>query len=385
MIELKGTTWDHPRGLGGLTATVAAYQACHPEVRITWVARTLQDFADFSVERLAGEYDLLVFDHPFIGAGARSDCLAPLDDYLPAEYLAEQAASSVGASHASYAFEGRQWALAVDAACHVSAYRPDLLARLDREVPRTWDEVRQLAQAALKNSLGMVIPLIPVDAFMCIYSLCANAGEPPCRAADYFVSRVVGRHALTLLRELHALSHPRSRMLNPPAMLNAMATGDELVYCPLTFGYSNYARTGFGKHLIRFGAIPASEEGPVGAILGGAGLGISRSSPYPQAAAQYAAYAASPEIQSTLYVDGGGQPGHRSAWLDSHANEITHNFFLDTLETIDHSYLRPRFAGYVKMQDQAFALAFRFLTANVSIDHTLDDLDELYRASLAES
>lgn len=168
-------------------------------------------------------------------------------------------------------------------------------------------------------------------------------------------------------------------------MLDEMASGDLLVYCPLTFGYSNYARLDFGKHLIRFGAIPAGTKGPAGAILGGAGLGISSSCNHPQAAAQYAAYVASAEVQSTIYVDGGGQPGHRSAWLDSHANEVTHNFFSDTLETIDLSYLRPRFAGYVKMQDKAFAIAFRFLTKNVSIDYTLDELDELYRASMAES
>jgi multiple sugar transport system substrate-binding protein len=385
MIELKGTTWDHPRGLGGLAATAAAYQEHHPEVQITWQARSLQEFADFSVERLAEKYDLLVFDHPFIGAGARSGCLVPLDEYLPARFLAQQAAGSVGQSHVSYAFEGHQWALAVDAACHVSAYRPDLLARLDHELPRTWDEVRQLARAALKNGLSMAVPLIPVDAFMCIYSLCANAGEPPCRTPDYFVSRRVGRHVLILLRELFAYSHPRSQTWNPPRMLDEMASGDLLVYCPLTFGYSNYAREGDGKRLVRFGAIPAGADGPAGAILGGAGLGISSSCPHPQAAAQYAAYVASPEIQSTVYVDGGGQPGHRSAWLDRHANEITHNFFSDTLETIDHSYLRPRFAGYVKMQDEAFTIASRFLTTNVNIDRTLDDLDVLYRASLSGS
>jgi len=55
------------------------------------------------------------------------------------------------------------------------------------------------------------------------------------------------------------------------------------------------------------------------------------------------------------------------------------------LETIDHSYLRPRFAGYVKMQDEAFTIASRFLTTNVNIDRTLDDLDVLYRASLSGS
>ena len=71
MIELTGSTWDHPRGLDGLVATAAEYHERHPEVRVTWETRSLQDFADFSVERLAERFDLVIYDHPFVGEAAR--------------------------------------------------------------------------------------------------------------------------------------------------------------------------------------------------------------------------------------------------------------------------------------------------------------------------
>ena len=31
---LRGITWDHPRGLGGLQATAAAWTTARPEVRV---------------------------------------------------------------------------------------------------------------------------------------------------------------------------------------------------------------------------------------------------------------------------------------------------------------------------------------------------------------
>jgi multiple sugar transport system substrate-binding protein len=381
MIELHGTTWDHPRGLRGCEATAAAYTALHPDVRITWHVRTLQDFADASVENLADRFDLLIFDHPFIGHAARAGWLLPLDEHVEPEYLADQANNSVGRSHASYAYGGHQWALAADAACQVSAYRPDLLERLAARLPETWDDVLDLARRARSLEAYVAVPLIPVDSLMCLYSLCANAGAPPGRSPDRFVERVAGRHALDYLAKLQRLSHPMSRRWNPPQVLEAMATGDEIVYCPLAFGYNNYARPGFRANLVRFADIPSSGRGPVGAILGGAGVGVSSRTAHPEAACAYAAYMASGPVQRTNYVAGGGQPGHRSAWLDPEANRLTQDFFRDTLATIDGSYLRPRHPGYMAFQDHAFTVVFDHLDSGAPPDHTLDTLDHLYRTS----
>ncbi|HYF12465.1 MAG TPA: carbohydrate ABC transporter substrate-binding protein, partial [Actinomycetota bacterium] len=77
MIELRGTTWDHPRGLGGVSAVAEAYGRAHPDIRVSWEVRSLQAFADHPVERLAETYDLIVLDHPSVGEAATAGCLVP--------------------------------------------------------------------------------------------------------------------------------------------------------------------------------------------------------------------------------------------------------------------------------------------------------------------
>ena len=121
MTELRGITWDHSRGYLPMVATAQRFGEIHPDVRIQWEKRSLQQFADWPIEKLARHYDLLVIDHPFVGYASEHDVLLPLDEHVPAAFLAEQAASSVGPSHASYFYGGHQWALAIDAATWLEA------------------------------------------------------------------------------------------------------------------------------------------------------------------------------------------------------------------------------------------------------------------------
>ena len=81
----------------------------------------MQAFAHQPVEELV-DFDLIVLDHPSIGAAVAREALFPLDDHLDADFLADQLASSVGRSFESYTWEGRQWALAIDAARNPEKY-----------------------------------------------------------------------------------------------------------------------------------------------------------------------------------------------------------------------------------------------------------------------
>src|ERR687898_2080031 len=222
-VELRGISWDHPRGHDCMVATAEAYAAVQPDVRVVWETRSLQDFADFPVQKLAEIYDLLVIDHPFVGFAAADGCLLPLDEHFDAGVLADQAVNSVGPSHRSYLYGGHQWALATDAAGHVAAYRPDLLAEIGG-LPRTWDDVLALADARRNQERARVgIPLIPVDALMSFCSICAAADEPPFAQGRLeghrVVGRATGRQALGMLKALQEASHPASLSHNPPRLL----------------------------------------------------------------------------------------------------------------------------------------------------------------------
>ena len=115
---------------------------------------------------------------------------------------------------------------------------------------------------------------------------------------------------------------------------------------------------------------------------GGAGLAVSAARPNVDEAIDYARFTADPRIQRTTYVEGGGQPGHRSAWTDAAVNAASSGFFADTLAALDAAYLRPRYDGIVGFQDSGGELITGWLRDGGDAGAILGLLDARYRASL---
>jgi multiple sugar transport system substrate-binding protein len=371
VVELRGITWNHTRGYLPLVATAQRFSELHPDINITWQKRSLQEFADYPVERLTENFDLLVVDHPFMGyAAAHHPLLLPLDEYLPASFLADQAANSVGCSHESYSYGGHQWGLAIDAATPVSAYRPDLLE--PSQVPQNWTDVLTLARRGL-----VALPAIPVDSLMHFYMFCCALGEEPFSSEAHVVSPDVGVAALSLLRELLSYCDPRCLERNPIATYEAMTTTDQIAYCPCAYGYVNYARPEYTQKPLRFDNLVKLDEKPLRSTLGGAGLVISAHCQQIEAALAYAQFVADPVTQRGLYFVSGGQPGHRQAWLDNKINQASDNFFLNTLATLDNAYLRPRYNGAIPLQDHAGLIVHRYLREGGDPRTALNEINAL--------
>jgi multiple sugar transport system substrate-binding protein len=382
MIELRGVSWDHVRGLGGVRATADAFAASHAGVRIEWTARSLQAFADDPVDRLAERFDLIVLDHPAIGYAVARECLVPLDERLGPAFLGELRSSSVGRSFESYEWEGHVWALPIDAAAQIASSRPDLLDRIGAEVPRTWDDVVALAEGARSVDAWVAFPSIPVDAVLAFLAMCRALGEEPCERDDVVVSRDIGVEALATLGRVVAASHPDSTSWNPPSMLDRMSSTDEIVYCPLAFGYSNYARPGFRPEVVRFGPGPSGHDGVPRGTLGGAGLAVSPYSHNVDAAIDYARFTADDETQRSVYFEGGGQPGHRAAWTDPAVNASSSGFFADTLPALDAAWLRPRYDGVLEFQERGGELINSWLREGRDAGAVLNALDAWYAESM---
>ena len=371
---LRGITWNHTRGFLPMVATAQRFEELHPEVRIVWERRSLQAFADAPLATLAEQFDLLVIDHPSVGEAA--DFLLPLDEHLPADFIKDQAAASVGPSYKSYGWDGHLWALATDAATPVSCHRPDLLAQMGASVPRTWPELLELARRG-----AVALPLIPVDALMAFYMLCGAAGEEPFLRSERVVAQDVAVAALAQLADLVSLCGTESLHRNPIATYELMASEDRIAYCPFAYGYSNYARLGYAGKLLRFGGLVSmAHGGRLRSTLGGAGLAISRRCREVSSAAEYACFVAGAACQRGLYFTSGGQPGHRSAWQDPAVNAACHGFFEDTLAVLDEAYLRPRYPGYLMFQHNAGLAVHRFLSARGDSRSVCNELDGLYRA-----
>lgn len=370
-VTLTGITWNHTRGLLPMLATAQRFSELEPSVDVQWQKRSLQRFADAPLSDLASRFDLLVIDHPSIGEAAHANLLLPLDDHISPTFLRDQAANTVGGSHASYIYQGHQYALAIDAATPVAGWRPDLLQRAGVDLPRTWDDLLALARHGL-----VTVPAIGIDSLMNLFML-ANAlgAEPFTTPGEAIPSRTAAIDALRLLRELVHLAALGSLDRNPIETWDLLASSNTIAFCPFAYGYSNYSRPGYAENTILTGGLVSLNGKPLRSTLGGAGLAISRTCKHSEQALAYLQFTASSRIQSTLYAFSGGQPGHRSAWLDSALNQHTANFFRDTLPTLDQAWIRPRFPGFIAFQDAASILLHNFLVHGGPEGAVLDAMD----------
>jgi multiple sugar transport system substrate-binding protein len=366
-------TWDHSRGFDPMVATSEAWAKAHPGVTIRWEKRSLQAFADRPIEEMADRYDLMVIDHPHVGEVAGSGLLLAFDGIGRDDELAALAAQSVGVSHPSYAFDGRQWALAIDAATPVAAFRPDLLT----QAPRDWAGVMAIAR---QGRVGFA--LIPINALMTFMGLARNLGASVAEDGD-FLDRAAGEEVLGLLGGIMPHLDPRCLTLDPIGVYEWMGrTAEAPAYSPFGYGYTNYSRDGYCRFPLRFTDAPGVHaDDPSGTVIGGTGIAVSASSPHRDAAADYAFWIAGGDCQKGLYFDAGGQPGNAAAWEDDRCNAACRDFFRGTRRTLETAWLRPRYDGYMGFQDRGGDIVHAFLRGDASSAATLDALQAAYEES----
>lgn len=373
---LRGITWNHSRGFTSIVGVTQRYAELHPGTDITWEKRSLSEFESKPIQELAEEYDFLVIDHPWAGFAAKHNVLLPLNEYLPADFLADQRENSVGKSFVSYNFDGFQSALPIDAASPVAVSRPDKIGA--DELPRTFDEVIELAKTG-----KVIYAATPTYLLMDFYAMCATSGGALFSETDtqHVVDREHGLMVLGDMRRLASLCPSEVFSLNTIDLHEVLATSDTAVYCPWVYGYVNYSRRGYAAHRVKATNIPSYHGSILQGVLGGTGLAVSAKTQHVDTAIDFVRYALSSEVQSTLYTDNGGQPGHRAAWLDEECNRTTLDFFKDTLDTLDAAYLRPRYSGYLHFQDNAGPVLHEFVQGELTAEQALNNLDAIYVTS----
>jgi multiple sugar transport system substrate-binding protein len=377
MKKLKGITWNHTRGLLPMVATAQRFTELNPDIEISWEKRSLQEFADASIEDLAKRFDLLVIDHPWTGFGADTKTILPLSDHISSEYIKDQEINTVGKSYGSYVFHNKLWALPIDAATPVAAARLDILEKHGLKVPQTYDDLLALAKKGLVAFAG-----IPVDSLMTFYSFCCSLGEDPFQSQEKVISLETGKKALQMHRELAQLMDPANFNRNPIQVYEAMVNSDEIAYCPFAYGYSNYSRIGYSKNLLHFYDLVKLNEKPMISSLGGTGLAVSSFSQHIPEAVKYAEFTGSSQVQQNIFADNGGQPGHLQAWKNDRINSITHDYFKNTLPALERAFLRPRYSGHMYFQDHAGDVVRDYLMNGGNEEQVLQVIDALYVKSL---
>lgn len=364
-MTLRGLTWDHPRGYRPLQA----FAAHHPEPAVGWDRQSLAEFEAKPIADLARRYDLMIIDHPGLGAALSSHALQPLDQLIPADLLADWQASSVGPTWASYTVSGRPWAIPIDAATQVAVFRPDRLAA----APRDWAEVPALARRH-RTTLCLGGP----HAFLTLLAMCASAG--PAGSGELLRPHQAAR-ALGILRTVWAVADQETSQGDPIAVHEALASDDGPEYCPLAYGYASYARPARpGRHALAWADALTFGSPRPGSVLGGTGLAVSAPRrPDRAEVLQFLTAFLAPDVQAGLVPAAGGQPAHAAAWASAAVDQAWGRYYSRTRRSLDAAWVRPRADGWIPLQDQAATLVRAAITGQVSAREAINVMNAGYR------
>jgi multiple sugar transport system substrate-binding protein len=375
MGQYRGLTWDHPRGHSALAAAAARVREGRDGPAIVWDKQPLEGFESHPIEDLCDRYDIVVLDHPHVGEAIARNCLQPLEALFRPEELAAWRQDTVGPCLTSYRYAGLRWALPLDAATQVMALRADLL---DRSPPETWAEIVDLPPA-----VPVCLSIAGPHAILTLMSIAVALGEPPASVdPGRFLSDETLRTALDIMRCLDERAPAATRQLNPIGILRLMAGSSALALCPLIYGYVNYAVPTDRSAPVAFHDAPAaSRGGRPGSTLGGTGVAVARRCAVTPALLDHLRWLMSEEAQVGFIPEHEGQPSRCTAWTDAGINGRWGGFYRQTLRTLEASWVRPRFDGYIRFQTEASAIVRQGLEERLAAKLIAARLQDRYSAS----
>lgn len=368
MESLRVIAWDDPRCVEPLEAASKMWQQ-KKGISLEILKRPLTAFNDQPLQEIANACDVMIIDHPHVPQAAGQGIILPLDKLLDKTTLSRLEEDALGSCYRSYFVEGRPYAVASDAACHVSAFKPDVLAYLNVDRPRTWDEVFELAES-YPGTVG--VALYHTDAFSCLLSLLAGQGAAPDGGEALFPDRQRAGAAIDLLGKLAKLVPDFCFDCTPPMLFEQALTHPKLAYIPFTFGYTRLTQVHEGNW--RFGSPPVGS----GSLLGGAGMAVSAQATDIEEAATFAAWYSMPDVQTYLTMNG-AQPGSRTVWTTPLANKAVGHFFSDTIKTMEKAYIRPLKIWWPPAQKRCGQLLVEGLKAGWPTPKIINAMERGYR------
>jgi multiple sugar transport system substrate-binding protein len=254
------------------------------------------------------------------------------------------------------------------------ASRQDLL---HGTVSDTWEDVVNLS-----CKYPVALSLAGPHAILTLFSIAVSLGAELGVEQRLFPPRL-GEAALEILDAVYRRTKTTSHRLNPIDILETMATSDDLAFCPLIYGYVNYAATSdSARSAISFSNAPRITGGSIrGSILGGTGIGLSKQCEVSRELLSHLLWLLSGETQTTFIPAHDGQPSARMAWNDSKVNNSWGNFYRSTVETIEQAYVRPRHSGYIDFQKIAAQIVRTGLETGASSTSTVQALEQAFGKS----
>jgi len=379
-LTLTGITWDHSRALPPLVAAAQRYEELHPGIRIRWEKRSLHEFGHMPIEQLADRFDFVVIDHPWAAYCFARGLVHDLKPLLTEAVYGELAQNCIGPAFRSYVYQGNLLALPIDAATPVPSWRPDLLEKHGRSVPQTMSEVITLADEGLA-----IMPGFPADLFLNWSMLLDAMGARPFAGPGQIADPEPAFAAMDLLKRLAQNMPAEIYGWNPIAIAEQLTRNDRFAYCAFAYSYGNYCRSHFSAKPLRYGNLVKLDDGSqLRSIVGGTGIAITRRCTALGTALDYASYCASAGVQAGIYTYSGGQPARREAWVNAALDDFNGNFFSGSMASHEEALLRPRYDGYVPLQEEAGVPLQAYLQGECDRQTAWEIINERYRASLPD-
>jgi len=379
MREITVLNWQNRRATQPMDAAIKAFTSTYANCSVRQVVRPLSDFEHQSLDDISHQYDLIVFDHPFSGAIAKSRCFVPLEEYLANELCHEADALYVGPSLASYRYGGHVWGAPIDGATQNAIYRRDLLSRLGHVTPQSHAQVLELGHTARRNGLYLGTAIETPHALISILSYMANLGAP-IEFDSNGITAIPERsfhEAYCAMADVLSLSAQECVRWNSIDLHEAMVGRDDIVYCPAVYGYATYGESDLRAQLSFAGFAGIRQPFATGAAIGGTALGLSRYSERPELALAFIKHMLSDLVQVEIVGANCGQPASLNGWKNVANDSRFNKFYSNVLESMELSWVRPRFHGYVEFQrrgGEVVAQALREGGTSKSVRLALQDL-----------
>ena len=375
---IKGIAWNHSRAFPPLVATAQRYEELHPDTRIQWEKRSLDEFGHQPIDQMVEAYDLIIIDHPWAGFCFQKHLVLDLKPRLSPEQWRDLETNSIGKSFTSYYFQDKLMAVPIDAATPSASYRQDLLQRHSISLPDNWDQLVLLA-----DQKKAVMPAFGADLFL-NWSMLVEALEGDLIVdKDQICKPEIGRQSMELLKRLSEPMPDQIYDANPIQVAEWMTQTDEIFYCPFAYSYNNYCRESFcGNRKLSYAPLVTLHGNtPLRSIIGGTGIAISSQCKEPQPALDYALFTGSRKVQSGIYSLAGGQPSRRDSWRDLQDNPLYGGFYQDAFSDQERALIRPRYSGYVPLQSEGGIPLQQYLKDEISLQVAWDSLNQSYRKS----
>lgn len=357
-MTLRGLTWDHPRGYRPLEAY------SHPDVEVVWERQPLSGFESTPLVELADRYDLLVIDHPGVGAAVAAGAVLPVEDVFAPDDLALWESRAVEPTWASYQLAGHGWALPLDAATQACVYRPDRIPT----PPESWSEVLQMSQ--------VVLCVAGPHAGLMLLGLAGDrCAEDAPVAGGRLLDRARAVEAVELLRAVWARSEQAFAHLDPIGVHELLSEGGADC-CPLVYSYASYGHTLAWSAAPRLWADDALGNG----TLGGTGLAVTpRAYSKVLAVTKYVRGLLDVRTQLEVVSAVGGQSATAAVWESADVDRAWNGHYSATLQTLRTSYTRPRFDGWIGFQDELSERVRELLGNDADPAAAIDQLEHDYR------